>query len=260
MGLIRDLFVPRKTNGKAPQPDYGTDMRAIEQWAKDLNGRVGGIQDITSVDGSVTITNPRGPVVDLHASGGSGGGYASLTGPGETVSPGALTQNGNFTIGFSGSGFAFGVSGATVTFNLSSGFAVTANGAVSFNAPAGPGFTWTCAPFGSGSPNLTFGPSGGGPPIFQLTGCQDITMTALRSINISADASGSGNGSLTLTAPASTGGTIVGGHNERIGFYGFSGGPAGVQIITGSRGGNAALANLLAALSSFGLIQDATTP
>lgn len=44
--------------------DYGTDMRTIENWANNQPG----------------------------------GGYASLTGPGETTSPGALTQIGDFIV------------------------------------------------------------------------------------------------------------------------------------------------------------------
>jgi hypothetical protein len=42
-----------------------------------------------------------------------------------------------------------------------------------------------------------------------------------------------------------------------IGFYGTS--PQTKQTITGSRGGNAALASLLTALASTGLITDSTT-
>lgn len=47
-----------------------------------LIGRCGGgITEITSVDGSVTITNPTGPIVDLHVAGGGGGGLAFSTDP-----------------------------------------------------------------------------------------------------------------------------------------------------------------------------------
>lgn len=101
MARIRDLFIPRKTNGNAPQPDYGTDMRAIESWAKEVNNQLaagGGIQQLTSTDGTVTITNPTGPTTDLHVSLTSGG-YASLTGAGQATTPGELYQEGQFNIG-----------------------------------------------------------------------------------------------------------------------------------------------------------------
>lgn len=55
----------------------------------------GGITMITSDDGSIDVTNPTGPVVDLS---GLGGIYASLRGDGETMSPGDLTQTGGFTV------------------------------------------------------------------------------------------------------------------------------------------------------------------
>lgn len=71
---LRALFIPNKAQHPG-QPGYGTDMRAIETWAAEL------IKAIETIPG-----------------GGGGGGYASLTGPGQTVTPGALTQAGAFTI------------------------------------------------------------------------------------------------------------------------------------------------------------------
>ncbi|HRK60470.1 MAG TPA: hypothetical protein PLI74_12560 [Candidatus Kapabacteria bacterium] len=44
---------------------------------------------------------------------------------------------------------------------------------------------------------------------------------------------------------------------ERIGFFGAS--PQGRQTVTGSRGGNAALASLLTALANIGLITNSTS-
>lgn len=72
---LRALFIPNKAQPKVTQPAYGNDMRVIEIWAAEL------IKAIETIPG-----------------GGGGGGYASLTGPGQTVTPGDLTQNGNFTI------------------------------------------------------------------------------------------------------------------------------------------------------------------
>lgn len=90
------LFMPNKqVTGNNPR-DLPTAWRTLERWAN-MIALDRGIQEITSVDSSVTITNPYGPVTDLHAAGG-GGLYASLTGPGQTVTPGNLTQAGGFTI------------------------------------------------------------------------------------------------------------------------------------------------------------------
>lgn len=44
---------------------------------------------------------------------------------------------------------------------------------------------------------------------------------------------------------------------ERIGFFGIT--PVGRQTVTGSRGGNAALASLLTALANLGLITNSTS-
>jgi hypothetical protein len=44
-----------------------------------------------------------------------------------------------------------------------------------------------------------------------------------------------------------------------IGFLGATGTPVGAQTVTGSRGGNAALASFLTALATFGLIVDSTS-
>jgi hypothetical protein len=84
----------------------------------------GTVIEITSNDGSITVQDPTGPIVNIEnagvkqltagsnvtltpsdgigvvevaASSGSGG-YDSLTGPGETTTPGALTQAGGFTV------------------------------------------------------------------------------------------------------------------------------------------------------------------
>lgn len=66
---IKKLFIPNK-NMPAFNPNrYGTDMRAIEAYINNL--ATGGISEITSVDGSVTITDATGPTVDLSVVPGS---------------------------------------------------------------------------------------------------------------------------------------------------------------------------------------------
>lgn len=85
---IKDLFVPRKTQDPVGQPGYGTDMRAIEMWAQQVLAYINanGIVEITSTGGTVTITNPFGPVTNLEASGGGGGGITDITSSAGTIS------------------------------------------------------------------------------------------------------------------------------------------------------------------------------
>lgn len=65
---VKKLFIPNKNMPAFSPYRYGTDMRAIENY----------------------VNNLAAPT--------PGAGYASLTGAGETVTPGDLTQAGGFTI------------------------------------------------------------------------------------------------------------------------------------------------------------------
>jgi hypothetical protein len=119
------LFVANKQDTEHNPAVLPTVFREIERWANGLQFGGGGISQITSVDGSVTIVNPTGPVVDLHVAAG-GGLYASLTGPGQTVTPGALTQDGGLTVNTTpsdpgGGGFhvaATAFTGSTLAANM----------------------------------------------------------------------------------------------------------------------------------------------
>lgn len=88
------LTIPNKD-----KPAQRNNLDTIERWA---NSQV--VNQLVAGSG-VTITNQPissgtgnigTGVVTITASG--GGGYASLTGAGETVTPGALTQAGGFTV------------------------------------------------------------------------------------------------------------------------------------------------------------------
>lgn len=94
----QQLFISRKNAAGRDNSEITTCLRQIEWFVNHQPAAVSGIQEITSVDHSVTIVNPFGPIVDLHVATGGGGGYASLTGPGQTVTPGDLTQAGGFTV------------------------------------------------------------------------------------------------------------------------------------------------------------------
>lgn len=68
----------------------------------------------------------------------------------------------------------------------------------------------------------------------------------------------SDNGEAQLRNAAGSALLSVGGANNGISFFG--GVPEAQATVTGSRGGNAALASLLTALADYGLIVDGTTP
>jgi hypothetical protein len=77
---LKNLLIPRKTQTPVAQPNYGTDMRAIENWVSgDL---MGFLNDLVSYVNDIT----------------PGTGYASLTGTGETSPTGELTQGGDLTV------------------------------------------------------------------------------------------------------------------------------------------------------------------
>ena len=126
---IKQLLIPRKNaavDQGVPVPvmgdNYAIDQRTIEIWAMQvldyLNNN--GILEITSTGGSVTITDPFGPVTNLEATGGGGGGYLSLTGPGQFATPGNLVQAGGFEIDTLGNGFPINLND-----NAGNGVAVT---------------------------------------------------------------------------------------------------------------------------------------
>jgi len=99
MQSLRQLFIPRKA-AKQPKEnvtydDYGIDMRAIERWATSLPS----------------------------------GGYASLTGEGETVTPGELTQEGGFSVN--------DATGVGITWTVSGG------GGIDWSITGGGGFLFT---------------------------------------------------------------------------------------------------------------------
>lgn len=176
MATNANLVVPKKNTGQPASgtkdgvslKDYGIDMRAIEQWASRLKS----------------------------------GSYASLTGPGETVTPGALTQLGDFIV---------------ENTSATSALEVVAGGIV-LNAT--------------------------GTDILDIVGNNGVTI----------ENAVAGVLNIEQTGPD---GIAV---NPGAGGIGFAGAAVPIQTVTGSRGGNAALASLLSALAAIGLIIDGTTP
>ncbi len=183
---LKTLLIPRKGSNKVD--DLDTNWRAIERWAQ----KVGGF-------------------------------YASLTGPGETTTPGALTQEGGFT-----------VTAGSEDINLST------QAMLNMFAQAGAGL-------GSGTGDTT---------VFSDLGNIFIEVLGTSGQGIVLGGTGEFNSTITLENASIRLGNST---SDRVGFFNNT---TSQLTVTGSRGGNAALTNLLTALGAggYGLIVDGTTP
>lgn len=91
-----------------------------------------------------------------------------------------------------------------------------------------------------------------GPVLFNVGAAGNIVLRTNGVIQIDS------NGGNVLIGTTFSSGVTLGGASSNIAFYG--GTRTAQATITGSRAGNAALASLLTALATFGLIVDSTTP
>jgi hypothetical protein len=184
--------------------------------------------------------------------GGGGGGPVSLSGAGETTTPGDLVQAGGFTVNDSaGHGITLDSATGVITIEApgpgvgvgieangaGSGIVLTTTGANSFMIIGDQPSTGVID-MGGGGVNVH-----AGTPLSTLPG----------SVLISADSTG---GVIIQTA---SGGTVKvqnasAGH---LSFFGVTG--TTKTAVTGSRVSGAALTNLLTALANYGLITDSTT-
>lgn len=231
---IKQLLIPRKNaavDQGVPVPvmgdNYAIDQRTIEIWAMQvldyLNNN--GILEITSTGGSVTITDPFGPVTNLEATGGGGGGYLSLTGPGQFATPGNLVQAGGFEIDTLGNGFPIDLND-----NAGNGITGTSTGGnVHFTATGVGTVLLTAGPSGGTSTVLSVENTGfqvqtiGGPsnPLLEVhntsaglfTTAGDIAATVTTSAGSTFQVTNSGH----LLFQANTGGTV-----GQIGFFAAS--------------------------------------
>lgn len=85
-----------------------------------------------------------------------------------------------------------------------------------------------------------------------------VSYVASQLVNYFPLSGGSLNDGANISVGTSTGTEIATSASEKLGFWGHA--PVIRQTVTGSRGGNAALASLIAALAAEGLIRDSTTP
>lgn len=239
---LKNLLIPRKTQDPVAQPNYGTDMRAIENWVSgDL---MGFLNDL------VAFVNDISP---------SGGGYESLTGPGETTTPGALTQAGNFTIdGNAGVTGTFAVGGnasfsstTTVDFlTIDNSVSAAVGGSASFNIAYGDTFLILSggselAEIGvsNGATNFArakFQESPNGLTIETGGSLQDIDVSSAGSVNIGA--------SDNVSLAAATAVQIQTDASAKLGFFGAT------PITPPSHTGITTVAQLVTVLQDYGLL------
>jgi hypothetical protein len=272
------------------------------------------LSKITSVDGTVTVTNPTGPTVDLSVPDidVAGSSYPTLSGSGppqgvvshtsaaqtyldtdagdvyEVFGPSPGTRWGSRLYGGDGNSYIT-LAGANAPLQGSTsgysfrdvgaagsgfeGFSVLSDhGPVSLTARtdvslvSGGSFGGNKINIyhsGTGSSGIFIDTSAGGGPI-NITAQQGAQLTAaVAHIDISAIGGDGGGGPSFLTLDANVI-SIGRDTTAKLGFFGHlpSSGPTGVvqQTVTGSRGGNAALASLLTALNNYGLIVNSSTP
>lgn len=166
----------------------------------------GVIEEITSTGGTVTITNPTGPITNLEASGGS------VPNPFNIAVTGVQIECVDSTPSIQG----------TLTMTNTT-----------------PGFTVDCQDF------------------IELRSQQSNVEILAPFGTVLIQANGDPTDHIQLDAPNID---IATAPSDKVGFFNPVGGPVGKQTITGSRGGNAALASLLTALANLGLFTNSTTP
>jgi len=110
-----------------------------------------------------------------------------------------------------------------------------------------------------------YGPSGDIYSVSGLssTGVLTVTIVAVGysvtlPVNPISVTGGSGQGATLNLNWSAANGITLGSSGQKIGFYGAA--PITKPSITGSRGGNAALTSVIAALSAYGIVMDITTP
>jgi hypothetical protein len=222
---------------------------------------------ITEISGgSLTSDYPDWTQAVIDTGGGGGGVYASLTGAGETVTPGDLTQAGgldvNDTAGTTGINLVGTSTAGAITIENSSSAGITiettgatTDGVLIQNGSGSSGdqggvLIQNLAP--TGNISLGFGVSlqdlhANG--VF-VTGTQVYITSTSNAVVIDSVSSG-----VSIGTNAGFG-TAHNGNN--IGFFGHT--PGVKPTVSGLKAGNAALGSLLTALSGLGLITDSSGP
>lgn len=206
MGKVKDLLIPRKSSNKPT--DLDTDWRAIEIWAKQVVANLGGF-------------------------------YASLTGPGETTTPGALTQQGGFDV----------QGGATGAITLTSGTLVDISGGSS----DGSGVDISgVGPLGTNTSPVTISSAANGNVTITSAQAKVILQTTNSPSSITLNGAALGGGSIDIDATnyiSLQGAQLdIGGGSSAIGFFGAT--PVTLQ----SSIGVTTVAQVVTILKNYGLL------
>lgn len=183
--------------------------------------------------------------------GSSSAGPASLSGAGETATPGDLTQAGGFTVNETTGTMGLQsttIAGVNIDDTSSTGVTITehSSGDVVIQAEGNPGSVQILS---SGSHGLILSSTGGGATL-QCSGGPNLVVAQLGIGDLIVECTSTGNIRLTTS------------HNlaiscGKLGFFGVT--PVSIPNVSGSKGGNVALGNLMTALANLGLVIDSTT-
>lgn len=238
---LKNLLIPRKSSSDTV--DLDTDWRAIEIWSKQV---VAAIKSITP-----------------------GGFYASLTGPGETIPTGSLTQTGGFTVNdntMTGIQLLTNGGGVAIKDTGGGGMVIDSNGGLQM-ATAGSGIQVTdSSVFGislsnnvvNGNVDISVGPGAATGISMQSSaggGMQIVTGSA-QTLGISLQANG--NNPITLEAAGTGTITLFTSHGhikigasptaDNVGFFGSSG------STQQSSAGVTTVAQIVTILQNYGLL------
>lgn len=138
------------------------------------------------------------------------------------------------------------------------------NGGTFFTDSVGGGTFFNLSNAGGFFVNDGTTPASGGSGGIQLNSTGAIQLNSTGSVALNGQSTNGsvtlqahGTGGVTIIASGGAGGVTVANNIDSLGFYSTS--PVTQQTVSGSRGGNVALANLLTALANLGLIVDSTT-
>jgi hypothetical protein len=267
MGNTTNLLIPGKNTDRAHQ-GYTKDMQTVEIWSRQPIQQLVAGSGITlsPASGLATDSKGNGPnPITITATGGGGGGYASLTGPGQTVTPGDLTQAGGFTVNdTAGDGINFTSTGGAASLTSSSGNVTVGSGtglsalqgsgtvtvenlgtSAALSAPAAGGMTMVGGSPGSGEVQVT-GAGGNQVVITGGSAGNEITLNSGGQMSLIVP----GGVALSLVGGSTHTGMLVGnsGANPAISFYGHA-------IQTQQAGaGITTVAQLVTALQNLGLL------
>lgn len=210
----------------------------------------------------------------VQVSGGSAGGYASLTGTGETDATGDLAQNGGLSVGqvnpnndttteiftnftniFSTNSFFVAETYPAMLIEDTSANSGNPNGVPSIEIRCDHNPVRIMGGLPSSAINAQVNVGGGDLQTIRLTTNSNVATGGLVTIDTSNGWMGVLHSNNWGTVSVQNSRTST---TEKLAFYGTA--PIAKPAVSGSRGGNAALASLITALANLGLVIDNSTP